>query len=67
MWNNLECETRLRVANHTNFFTTVEQIEIGLKDEDGEVKEIYKLRRDEWIARMEENKLRNTIWQKKKL
>lgn len=56
-WNNEEWQTRLQVANHPNFLPTLEQIEIGLKNWHGEVKEIYQLRQDEWLAKIEENKL----------
>ncbi len=59
--NNKDYKTRLQVANHHNFLPTLEQIEIGLKDWDEEVKNVYQLRKDEWLAKIEENNLRNTV------
>lgn len=35
-------------------------IKIGLKGKE-EIKQIYKLRKDEWVAKIEENKLKNII------
>ena len=60
-WNNKEAKTRLQVANHPNFLPTEEQIEVGLKDQRVGVKEVYQLRKEEWMAKMEENKLRNNL------
>ena len=60
-WNSDDDAIRLRVANHPNFLPTLEQLEIGLEDEGDEVQEIYRLRKDEWLAKIEENKLRNTV------
>ncbi len=60
-WNNESWEIRLQVAKHHNFLPTVKQIESGLKDKCKEVQQVYQLRQDEWLSKMEENKLRNTI------
>ncbi len=54
-WNNRNGGVRLQFANHPNFLPSVEQIKIGLKDDTYEVKQIYKLRQDEWLAKLEEN------------
>ncbi len=53
--NNQDYGTRLQVASHPNFLPTLEQIENGLKDA-GEVQQVYKLRQDEWFAKIEEQK-----------
>ncbi len=56
--NNKDYKTRLQVANHPNFLPTLEQIERGLKDKDEEINQVYQLRQYEWLAKIEENKLR---------
>ncbi len=60
-WNNLSVEVRLMVANHPKFIPTKEQIEIGIKDRNSETRQVYQLRQDEWLAKIEENKLRNSV------
>lgn len=57
-WNNQVLSCRLQVANHPNFLPTLEQIEVGLQDKVDIVKNIYQLRKDEWISKIEEQKIR---------
>lgn len=66
LYNIDNWKIRLQVTNHPNYFPTLEKIKIGLNDEYDEVKNpTYQLRQDEWFAKIEENKLRSTILQKK--
>lgn len=60
-WNNEDGTIILQVANHPNYLPTIEQINVMLKHRWGKVVDAYKLRQDEWLAKIEENKLRNSI------
>lgn len=40
-----------------DFIPTIEQIEIGLNHQELDVRELYRLRQDEWVAKIEESKL----------
>lgn len=61
-WNNYIFDVKLQVANHSNFLPTVEQIEAILQgNHEKYLKKVYYFRQDEWLAKMEENKLRNTV------
>ncbi len=62
-WNNRISETRLQVANHPNFLPTLEQVNVILQDENEQeiIKEVYNLRQDEWIAKIEEKKLKTMV------
>ncbi len=62
-WDNKDVQIRMQVANHPDFIPTLEQIENKLNDNEDYsfIKEIYQLRQDEWISKIEENKLRNTL------
>ena len=60
-YKNRYYDLRLEVANHPNFLPTVEQIEQGLNDKDKDVQSVYQLRKDEWLAKMEANKLVNSL------
>ncbi len=44
-----------------DYIPTLEQIEIGLKDKEQQVRSIYELRKDELLAKMEENQLINSL------
>ncbi len=59
--NNFYDPVRLKVAEHPEFCPTIKQIEIGMKDKNKNVRRIYSLRKDEWLSKIEENKLRNNI------
>lgn len=58
--NNQNFKTKLFIANHPDFLPTTDQIEIGLESRKA-LKEVYQLRKDEWLAKIEENKLKNNI------
>lgn len=58
-WNNVYYRICLGVAQHPNFLPTVEQIEVGLNHPDHSVKQVYELRKDEWLAKIEGNKLKS--------
>lgn len=60
-YNNVDNTIRVKVSNHPNFIPTAEQIEVGLNDKNVLVRQIYQLRKDEWLAKIEENKLRNIL------
>ncbi len=60
-WDNLDEFVRIHVANHPDFLPNLEQIKIRLEDCSEEVQQVYQLRQDEWLSKMEENKLRNNI------
>lgn len=60
-WNNIDWKTRLCVANHPNYLPTLKQIKAGLNDDVIKVKDVYQLRQDEWISKMEGNKLEDNI------
>lgn len=60
-WNNRNWDITLEITNHINFLPTLDQIEFILKNTDNEITQIYRLRKDEWLAKMEENKLKNTL------
>ncbi len=54
-WNNFNEDVKLQVANHPNFLPTQEQIETILEDQyqSQEVKKVYQLRKNEWLAKIE--------------
>ncbi len=58
--NNVDLNVKLRVANHPNFLPTIEQIAIGLDDLE-KIKQIYEMRQDEWLAKIEERQLQATL------
>lgn len=59
-WNNKSDLIKLRVAKDSEYSPTTEQIKEGLQFVDY-VSEIYELRKDEWIAKIEGNTLRKEI------
>lgn len=54
-FKNKDFTTRILVANHPNFIPTLEQMEIGLQDKSDKVRDIYKLRQNEWNSKRENN------------
>lgn len=45
-WKSNDVDIRFQIASHINFLPTIEQIEVGLKDWNKEVRSIYQLRQD---------------------
>lgn len=60
-FDNKSYNLRHFIAIHQNFTPTLEQMNKGLNDKNKEVREVFQLRESEWIAKIEENKLRNII------
>lgn len=60
-WYNFDDKIQLQVANHPEFLPAIEQIKVGLTVYSKEVRIICQLRQDEWLAKMEEDKLRVSI------
>lgn len=58
-WNNANRNVRLQAAKHPSYLPTAEQISKGLRDSEKEVKAVYKLRKDEWLSKLEENQLKS--------
>lgn len=65
--SNRKLKTKLNAIQNINYLPTIKQIENGLKDINYKVRQIYQLRKDEWLAKIEEDKLRDNLLQEKKL
>lgn len=57
-YKNRDSIWRYRASIHPNFLPTLEQIEKGLQDNDLEVRQVYQNRKDEWLAKTEEERIR---------
>lgn len=57
-WNNEDRSANLIIANHQNFIPTIEQYKKVMEDFDIRLKRVFEIRKEEWLAKWEENALK---------
>ncbi len=63
LYNKESLEVKIKVFTYLlpDYVLSLKEIEKELKSKHNEIKEIVELRKDEWLAKIEENKLRNAL------